>query len=639
MPTGGGVTAQDLQRPPASDHAAHDQVNSVTVQQSGEATERAVPAATSAPPAAVSAVRASQDGALAQLQLTRPVCRTPEEKHLWNIKFRSIVGPKLLSQFQQTCQQAQRPEPLAAPQHFNLNSNSSARHPQPAGQLLPAAAAALQSGPSMQQVAPVDLLEFARPSSLVFSPPGQGAEAARGVIGSSALGCPPPGQGAEAAQGYPSPRSLVFRTPGHRAETAQAAEDTAQRAPAAGKRPADTAAAEPAAKIARMDGTAGDGVAMVSKGQVISLGRSNVKTSSGPAQAESVRLIPGRTVSSFGGSGTGAARAASHQRPLIPYPAAISQPQTPHPTPAPGQSQKAPTSFTAEPQPIPGQRTYSPGRDASGSAGAASLPAPLIPQPAAFAQWQATPAQPQLAATASDAALEVLVQAQTWLTVMLQDSEKRRTAAEAKVSQLEVQLAAVTGDLKHSLHARDKLQLHAIAYITDLEGRLHALSRADSAAQAGPGSLQPAEAAERGRSSFPSADPGARLQPAPAASSAPDGGQPAGFSEADVEAAIAAALGQSRPRLTSEPEEHFAPAPGAGLPADQQPADTLGEPERQRRISGGNGGASRDQQRAAGDGGSAGEAQREEGASRGYVPGGLVSGRNMGDVIDLSDSD
>ncbi len=68
---------------------------------------------------------------------------------------------------------------------------------------------------------------------------------------------------------------------------------------------------------------------------------------------------------------------------------------------------------------------------------------------------------------------------------MLQDSEKRRTAAETKLSQLEVQLAAVTGDLKHALHARDKLQLHAIAYITDLEGRLHALSRADSAAQAG----------------------------------------------------------------------------------------------------------------------------------------------------------
>ncbi len=89
---------------------------------------------------------------------------------------------------------------------------------------------------------------------------------------------------------------------------------------------------------------------------------------------------------------------------------------------------------------------------------------------------------------------------------------------------------------------------------------------------------------------------------------------------------------------TSEPEEHFAPAPGAGLLADQQPADTLGEPERQRRISGGNGGASWDQQRAAGGGGSAGEAQREEGASRGYVPGGLVSGRNMGDVIDQCDS-
>ncbi len=75
MPTGGGVTAQDLQRPPASDHAAHDQVNSVTVQQSGKAAEREIPAATSAPPAAVSAVRASQDGASAQLQLTRPVQR------------------------------------------------------------------------------------------------------------------------------------------------------------------------------------------------------------------------------------------------------------------------------------------------------------------------------------------------------------------------------------------------------------------------------------------------------------------------------------------------------------------------------------------------------------------------------------
>ena len=159
--------------------------------------------------------------------------------------------------------QAQRPQPLAAPQHFNSKSDSSSRHPQPAGQLLPAAAAPPQSGPSLQQAAPVDPLGFARPSSLVSSPPGQGAGAARGVIGCSALGCPPPWQRAEAAQGYASPRSLVFHTPGHAAETAQAAEDPAQRAPAAGKRPADTTAAEPAAKIARMDGTAGDGVATV----------------------------------------------------------------------------------------------------------------------------------------------------------------------------------------------------------------------------------------------------------------------------------------------------------------------------------------------------------------------------------------
>ena len=74
MPAGGGDTVQDLprqQRPPASDHAAHDQVTSV--QQSGKATEQEIPAATSAPPAAVSAVRGSQDGAFAELQLTRPV--------------------------------------------------------------------------------------------------------------------------------------------------------------------------------------------------------------------------------------------------------------------------------------------------------------------------------------------------------------------------------------------------------------------------------------------------------------------------------------------------------------------------------------------------------------------------------------